>query len=103
MNPRHLRLPLALSAALLSFPLAAAPAFFASPAGDDANPGTADRPVRSLARAQGLVRAALPAADGDVTVTLQGGLYRLHRPLGLDARDSGANGHAVIYAAAPGQ
>ncbi len=103
MNPRPLRRALALLSALLSLPLSGAPAFFASPSGDDANPGSADRPVRSLERARDLARAALPAADGDVVVTLQGGVYRLGRPLLLDARDSGTNGHAVVYAAAPGQ
>ncbi|MBV9085020.1 MAG: fibronectin type III domain-containing protein [Acidobacteriaceae bacterium] len=42
-----------------------------------------------------------PAATGDVKVYLAGGVYRLARPLVLDARDSGAHNHRVIYTALP--
>jgi hypothetical protein len=102
MTPRPLRFSAALAAALLSFPAAAA-TFYASPTGDDAGPGTAERPVRTLARAQALARAARAASGGDVTILLQGGVFRLDQPLVLDARDSGDEGRPVTYAAAPGQ
>jgi hypothetical protein len=39
----------------------------------------------------------------DVTVCLHGGTYRLDAPLVLDPRDSGTNGHNVVYIAAAGE
>jgi hypothetical protein len=70
-------------------------AIVVSPSGDDAAPGTADRPVRSLARARDLARAAA-SAGGPVTIRLADGVYRQQTPLVLDARDSG-----VTWTAAP--
>jgi hypothetical protein len=64
-----------------------------SPSGDDTAPGTATQPVRSLARARDLARAA----GGSATVRLANGVFRLPAPLVLDARDSG-----VTWTAAPG-
>jgi Fibronectin type III domain len=79
-----------------------AAAIYVSTQGDDANPGTRALPVRTLAHARDLVRALLPTAGGDVTVYLAGGTYRLEAPLVLDARDSGRDGHDVVYTALPG-
>jgi hypothetical protein len=77
--------------------------FFVSPSGDDANAGTSSAsPVRTLARAQALVRSVNQNMTGDVKVQLAGGTYRLGAPLALDARDSGSNGHNVIWTAASG-
>lgn len=74
-----------------------------SPTGDDANPGSsADQPVRTLDRARDLVRTLNQNMTADVTVSLAGGTYPLTRTLTLDARDSGTNGHRVIWTAAPG-
>lgn len=42
-------------------------------------------------------------ADGDVTVLLGGGSYRLTGPLKLTARDGGRAGHRVTWRAAPGE
>jgi hypothetical protein len=77
--------------------------FFVSPSGDDANSGTSSAsPVRTLARAQALVRAANQNMTGDIRVQLAGGVYRLGAPLRLDAGDSGTSGHNVIWTAASG-
>ena len=76
---------------------------FVSPSGDDANPGTsASRPVRTLPRAQDVVRTLNTAMTGDIVVSLAGGTYQLTQPLRLDARDSGTGGHRVIWTAAAG-
>ncbi|HEX7260494.1 MAG TPA: right-handed parallel beta-helix repeat-containing protein [Luteolibacter sp.] len=68
--------------------------------GNDANPGTKEQPVASLERARDLARAA--ADHEDVVVILHDGVWRLRKTFELDARDSGKNGHKMIYAAAPG-
>jgi hypothetical protein len=53
----------------------------------------------SLLGAQTVARQLAPTAAGDLIVNLRGGTYRLAQPFLLDASDSGANGHRVIYAA----
>jgi hypothetical protein len=76
---------------------------FVSPAGDDANDGgTSARPVRTLSRAQQLVRGLTANQTGDVRVELAGGTYRLAAPLQLDSRDSGTGGFNVVWTAAAG-
>src|SRR5580658_4740140 len=70
---------------------------YLSPTGDDRNSGAENSPVRTLERARDLVRARNQGMTGDLTVHLRPGLYRLERPLALDARDSGTGGHNVIY------
>ncbi len=76
---------------------------FVSPWGDDhdsgANPGHS---VRTLQRAQQVVRSLDSAMSGDIRVELADGTYSMAQPLALDSRDSGTNGHTVIWTAAPG-
>ena len=76
---------------------------FVSPSGNDANRGTSSaQPVRTLVRAQQLVRAMNQAMTGDLRVQLADGVYQLSAPLTLTAADSGTGGHDVVWAAAPG-
>ena len=84
---------------------AAAPAgavVYVSPSGNDANAGTASAPVRTLRRAQALVRGLNQDMTADVTVELEDGFYRMTSPLALTAADSGTNGYDVAWTAAPG-
>ncbi|ODP39570.1 pectate lyase [Sphingomonas turrisvirgatae] len=71
-----------------------------SPAGDDRNAGTQGKPVRSLERAQALVRTK--NARQDVTVVLADGTYKLTAPLLFRRADGGQNGKRVEWRAAPG-
>lgn len=71
-----------------------------SPTGNDRAAGTEDRPVRTLPRAQELVRAANTADD--VTVVLADGTYDLAAPLDFRAADGGQGGHRVEWRAADG-
>ncbi len=79
-------------------------AFWVSPSGKDANPGTQQAPFLTLQRARDAVRDLPSAAfeDEDVYVYIEAGTYRLAQPLELDYRDSGRKGHNVVYSAAPG-
>jgi hypothetical protein len=77
-------------------------AIWVAPNGDDRNPGTEDRPCRTLAGARDLVRAVNRAMTDDITVFIGDGTYRLTEPLRLTGEDSGTADYAVIYTAAPG-
>ncbi|MBY8877222.1 ricin-type beta-trefoil lectin domain protein [Streptomyces sp. PLK6-54] len=56
----------------------------------------------SLTQAKASVEALDGNMTGDIVVQLAGGTYRLSAPLALGAADSGSNGHAVVWQAAPG-
>jgi len=75
--------------------------FHVSPKGDDAHPGTLERPFRSLSRARDAVRGIGRPLKADVTVTLHDGLYRLTEPVLFTADDSGHDDHQIHYRAAP--
>ena len=75
--------------------------FWVSPAGDDTAGGDRTHPFRTLERARDAVRGDDRRIRCDVFVNLGGGEYRLERTLVLDWRDSGVNGHDVVYRAAP--
>jgi hypothetical protein len=77
--------------ALISSSLSSAQPYFISPAGDDANPGTLDKPFATLQRAQQAVRQK----RGDVF--LRGGTYYLSAPLVFTAQDSGAKDAPVVF------
>ena len=81
---------------------ATAAAVYVSPSGNDANAGTESAPVRTLQRAQALVRGLNQDMTADVTVELEDGFYRMTSPLTLTAADSGTNGYDVVWTAAPG-
>jgi len=85
----------------------ATPWFYVAPNGDDANPGTAARPFRTLERARDAMRErrkkeSLPPAG--VAIVLKGGVYpRLKQSFTLTAEDSGTAAAPVVYRAAPGE
>ena len=85
----------------------ATPWFFVASDGDDATPGTAQRPFRTLERARDAVRErrkkeALPA--GGVAVMLKGGVYpRESHSFALSAEDSGTAESPIIYQAVAGE
>lgn len=74
----------ALGWASLALSADAADVFVAVP-GDDANPGTKERPFATLERA----RDAARQAGGGVRIVVRGGVYRLKQTLKLEPRDSG--------------
>lgn len=83
-------------------PSGAGSSIYVSPSGDDANPGTQDKPIKTLAHARDVART-VGKRTADVTIYLTGGTYRLTEPLTLEAPDSGAAGHNIIYTAEQGQ
>src|SRR4051794_20472771 len=90
--------PPGLAAHALGTPgLAASADVYVAPGGDDHADGSARHPVRTLDGARDVVRARVAGMRADLTVHLAPGTYRRTGPLVLDARDSGANGHRVIW------
>src|SRR5580658_7355513 len=81
-------------------PAADAVVIAVSPGGNDAGPGTRQKPFQTLERAQRAVRQW--NADHDVTVELADGTYRISKPLIITAQDGGAKTHHVLWAAADG-
>jgi hypothetical protein len=76
--------------------------FFVAPAGDDANPGTLERPFATLTRARDAVRELKRTGSvprGGVAVTLRGGTYRLTASFDLTADDSGTADSPIVYRA----
>jgi hypothetical protein len=72
-----------------------------SPAGNDANPGTAAQPLATLAAAQRAARSAV--GKKPVTVWLHAGTFYLPETLRFTAEDSGTAEAPVVYAAVPGE
>ncbi|SEN06699.1 Right handed beta helix region [Sphingomonas gellani] len=68
--------------------------------GDDRGDGSAAHPFVTLERAQAAVRRL--NRDGDVTVRIADGTYRLSSPLRFTADDGGQNGHTVRWEGADG-
>ena len=77
--------------------------YYVAPDGDDANPGTEDRPVATLKAARDAIRklkggAGLP--KGGVCVLVRGGTYPVRETFSLEARDSGTAEAPIVYRAA---
>ncbi|MBN2293000.1 MAG: right-handed parallel beta-helix repeat-containing protein [Pirellulales bacterium] len=72
--------------------------------GKDTNPGTAEKPFATLARACGAVRKKIAAGlRADMLVLIRGGTYRQTETLAFGPEDSGTDKHSVTYAAYPGE
>lgn len=97
MSASTLRVLFSLS---LSF-TAAALEVYVAPAGNDANPGTAQAPVATLAHARDLIRTQRGADSA--TVWLADGAYPITTPVQLGTEDSGtAEAPLVFRAVTPG-
>ncbi len=78
---------------------AAAAEFFLAPTGDDANPGTRERPFATLERARDAVRELKKAGPlkGAITVRLDGGTYPMSREVRFGPEDSGTAECPITY------
>lgn len=86
--------------------LSSAPAaLYVAPTGSDDNPGTQERPFKSLEGARDYIRKSRLSGewDGGVTVFLRGGMYRISSTVQFDGRDSGRAGQPVVYRAYPNE
>jgi len=80
--------------------LLAAVTFFVSPAGDDTQTGSADKPFRTIEKARQAVRSLTEWGNGDdVTVYLHPGTYPLSAPVIFGPQDGGSDSSSVTYRA----
>jgi len=94
--------PAVLILAAFAMAASARATLWVSPGGDDANPGTEEQPLRTIARARDVVRTLNHDMTDDITVFIAGE-HHLDGPLELVPEDSGTNGFNVVYTAAPGE
>ncbi len=81
----------------------AATQVFVAPKGDDANPGTRERPLATLAGARDAVRVMKrKGLRAPVEVVLQAGTYQLEKPVVFEPQDSGTADCPITYRAADG-
>lgn len=78
-------------------------AYYVSPNGNDSNPGTDAQPFRNLTAARDAVRATNKNMTQDIVIYLRGGTYHLDQTLLFEAKDSGTNGHNIIYKSYQGE
>jgi len=71
--------------------------------GDDANPGTEDKPLKTIARARDAVRELKKKEQAPITVMVLGGVYYLTEPLLFTPEDSGFKEAPITYSAYPGE
>jgi len=71
--------------------------------GDDGNPGTKEKPLATLARAQEMVRGIERKKETGITVWVREGTHSLRKPLVFEAGDSGTAECPVRFAAYPGE
>lgn len=76
-------------------------ALYVSPDGDDTNPGTIEKPYKSLQKARDEIRALKMEGElkSPVTVYMYGGTYELSEPFILKAKDSGTKDLLISYRA----
>jgi len=102
-NPIRFTVALALALAIPCFNVEAVE-FVVAPNGNDANPGTREKPLASLAAAQQKVRGVLKTSkDQHITVTLRSGEYRISAPLVFGPEDGGDAKRSVTYRGADGE
>ncbi len=77
---------------------------YVAPTGDDANPGTQEKPFASIQRARDVIRERKQSGPltEPITVWLGGGVYRLSEPLTFTPEDSGTAEAPITYASVPG-
>ena len=78
--------------------MTAMPDIYVAPNGDDANPGTPDKPLATLEGARIKVRQFKAANPGKpVIVEFATGTYRFDKTVSFTKEDSGSDGAPVVY------
>ena len=70
---------------------------FVSPSGDDSNPGTQDKPLKTIAAAQAAARAHPSRGKSPLTVAVLPGTYYVGKTIVFTTADSGTEAAPVTY------
>lgn len=103
---KRLAVILAAACVALGCRAASAATIYVAANGNDANPGTKDRPFATLQRARDEIRqrkAAGPLPAGGITVELRSGVYEMPQPLELTTQDGGTAQSPIVYRASQGE
>lgn len=71
--------------------------FYLSPDGNDSNPGSMEKPFRTLERAKDEIRKINKNMTGDIIVCFASGDYLIKKTILFNKEDSGNNGFRIIY------
>lgn len=77
--------------------------YYVSWDGSDENPGTEEKPFKTVTKAQTVVRTINKNMTGDIVVYLREGNYNLTDTILFTPADSGTNGYTVHYRAYPNE
>jgi hypothetical protein len=77
--------------------------FHVSVNGNDANPGTIDKPFATIEHARDVIQTISPNMQSPIVVYVHGGTYSVNQPITFTTIDSGQNGYDIIYKAAEGE
>lgn len=77
--------------------------YYVAPDGDDNNPGTLDKPFKTIQKARDAVRTVNASMTSDIVVYLRGGTYQLDNAIDFNESDSGSNNYNVKYVAYNGE
>jgi len=75
--------------------------FYVCPSGNDSNPGTKEKPLKTFAAARDKVRTI--KKDGNITIYFRDGFYYFTKPVKLTIEDSGSENRKIKYCAYPGE
>ena len=76
---------------------------YVSPTGGDSNPGTIEKPLKTLEGARNKVRQLKGNADVPVEVIFRGGEYRFSQTVNFGMADSGSKENPIVYKAYEGE
>lgn len=99
----------ALFGTMVNFPLASAEGnnqsttIWVSPSGNDSNPGTMERPLKTPSAAKIKAQSLIKETDGGVEILFRGGEYRFSESLAFTAADSGSADKPIVYKAYNGE
>ena len=78
---------------------------YVAPEGNDLGDGSIENPFRTLEKARDYIRTykakADPNSQNDIKVILREGIYNVDNSFELDYRDSGTEGHPIVYTSYP--
>jgi hypothetical protein len=81
----------------------AAQEIYVSPTGNDSNPGTKQKPLKTFSKAKETVAKIIPSMSDDIMVTFDGGTYPVMETITFGPQDSAKGDFTITYKAASGQ